>query len=198
MARVMTSLLDLIALDVALRKAGREFVGLCPFHVEKTPSFYVNEEKGVYLCRGCGAAGDAITYLRQTRGLSFHEAAQALGTDLADTDIARAARKREARDRLLARFFAWRHAKTRTLSQLHDAIALAEAAYRATVRAPELWPDAAYWETYLGDLYLALSVAQHDNDLLSDDRAAWEWWRTEEEAHDGAAFLSERQRPGDL
>lgn len=55
---------------VELRQMGREAVGLCPFKEEKTPSFSVNDEKGVYLCRGCGATGDIITYVAESTGVS--------------------------------------------------------------------------------------------------------------------------------
>ena len=60
---------DLVALvteQVALRKVGRRYQGLCPFHQEKTPSFSVNPELGLYYCFGCGARGDAISFVRAT------------------------------------------------------------------------------------------------------------------------------------
>ena len=56
---------------VKLRKAGHEFVGLCPFHAENTASVRVNDTKGVYHCFGCGASGDVIEYVRAAEGLSF-------------------------------------------------------------------------------------------------------------------------------
>ena len=55
-------------LGVSLRRSGREKVGLCPFHDEKTPSFSINDEKGVFLCRGCGAHGDVISLVAQHKG----------------------------------------------------------------------------------------------------------------------------------
>jgi len=65
---------DLIGADVALKRSGRELVGLCPFHSEKTPSFYVVPDKGFYHCYGCGAHGTTIDYIMRVRGLGFIEA----------------------------------------------------------------------------------------------------------------------------
>ena len=53
-------IVDIISDSVLLKKTGRNFVGLCPFHSEKTPSFTVSPEKQIYHCFGCGASGDAI------------------------------------------------------------------------------------------------------------------------------------------
>jgi hypothetical protein len=63
------SLMEVVAGSVVLKKAGRELVGLCPFHGERTPSFYVNPGKGVYLCYGCGAKGDVIGFYRDIHRL---------------------------------------------------------------------------------------------------------------------------------
>lgn len=63
---------------VSLTKKGREYQGLCPFHNEKTPSFYVNDEKGFYHCFGCGAHGDTIGFMEAFYKLSFMEALQTL------------------------------------------------------------------------------------------------------------------------
>ena len=61
-----------------LTRAGREFKACCPFHNEKTPSFYVNDEKGFYHCFGCQAHGDAIRWLTDQRGLPFMDAVKEL------------------------------------------------------------------------------------------------------------------------
>ncbi|HTM44862.1 MAG TPA: DNA primase, partial [Polyangiaceae bacterium] len=63
---------------VKLTQRGRSFVGLCPFHKEKTPSFQVNDERGFYHCFGCSASGDVVTFLRETEGLQFREAIETL------------------------------------------------------------------------------------------------------------------------
>lgn len=94
--RARTTLSTLIAKSVKLTRAGREFKGCCPFHQEKTPSFYVNDDKGFYHCFGCSAHGDAIRWLTDQRGLAFMDAvkelAQAAGLDLPAPDPRAAAR----------------------------------------------------------------------------------------------------------
>jgi len=78
--KLRVNLADVISRVVALRKAGgSRLKGLCPFHQEKTPSFNVDVDKGYYKCFGCGKAGDAITFVRETEQLSFTEAIEALG-----------------------------------------------------------------------------------------------------------------------
>ena len=70
-----------VARRVRLVKKGREFEGLCPFHNEKTPSFFVNDDKAFYHCFGCGAHGDAISFVINTEGLSFPEAVEKLAEE---------------------------------------------------------------------------------------------------------------------
>jgi DNA primase len=88
--RNRTLLSALVGRTVKLTKAGREFKGCCPFHQEKTPSFYVNDEKAFYHCFGCSAHGDAIRFLTEARGLPFMDAvkelAGAAGLDLPAPD----------------------------------------------------------------------------------------------------------------
>ena len=68
------SLLDVVKDDVKLQEKGPEFWGLCPFHKEKTPSFSVNPDKGVYGCLGCGEGGDVIAYVMWRQRLGFIDA----------------------------------------------------------------------------------------------------------------------------
>ena len=72
---------DLIGRAVKLRRQGREFAGLSPFNTEKTPSFFVNDEKGFYHCFSSGKHGDIITWLQETEGLSFTEAVERLAAE---------------------------------------------------------------------------------------------------------------------
>lgn len=76
--RQSTDLVALVGEHAALKKVGRRWVGLCPFHGEKTPSFSVNAEEGLYLCFGCQARGDAITFVREIEHSSFVEAVEQL------------------------------------------------------------------------------------------------------------------------
>ncbi len=69
---------EVIADFVSLKKKGQNLWACCPFHQEKTPSFSVSPNKGFYKCFGCGAAGDAITFIREIEGLNFAEAVKYL------------------------------------------------------------------------------------------------------------------------
>ena len=75
---VRIDIVDVVGHVVPLKKAGRDFQGLCPFHNEKTPSFTVSPEKQFYHCFGCGQHGSAIGFLMNHSGLSFTEAVQDL------------------------------------------------------------------------------------------------------------------------
>ena len=90
--RARTSLSALIGKTTKLQKAGREYRGCCPFHNEKTPSFYVNDDKSFYHCFGCSAHGDAIRWMTEQRGLPFIDAvkelAQAAGLEMPAQDRA--------------------------------------------------------------------------------------------------------------
>ena len=80
LARV--DIVELIDGYVPLTKEGAEYVACCPFHSEASPSFKVNRAKQIYHCFGCGANGDAIKFLQEHQGLTFHEAVAALGGEL--------------------------------------------------------------------------------------------------------------------
>src|SRR6188768_2252139 len=94
--RARTLLSALIGRSVKLQKAGREYRACCPFHDEKSPSFYVNDDKGFYHCFGCSAHGDAIRWMTEQRGLPFIDAvkelAQAAGLDMPEQDRQSAAK----------------------------------------------------------------------------------------------------------
>ena len=74
------SLSDIVGKRVKLVRKANRMNGLCPFHNEKTPSFYVNDAEGFYHCFGCNANGDAISFLRESEGLEFIEAVKQLAS----------------------------------------------------------------------------------------------------------------------
>ena len=76
--RARADIVEVIGAHVRLRRAGRNFVGLCPFHNEKTPSFSVNLERGFFHCFGCGTGGTVFDFLMKVAGMTFPEALQSL------------------------------------------------------------------------------------------------------------------------
>ncbi|NCO02924.1 MAG: DNA primase [Alphaproteobacteria bacterium] len=79
--RTRLNISDIVGRKVRITRAGREFKGCCPFHHEKTPSFYVNDDKQFYHCFGCGAHGDIIGFSMQHDNLSFIEAVEVLAQE---------------------------------------------------------------------------------------------------------------------
>lgn len=117
---------DLVALageHLALKRVGRRFVGLCPFHTEKSPSFTINPELGVYYCFGCQARGDAITFVREVEHLDFVDTVERLA----------------ARAGITLRYDDAAFSKDRARRQrLHDAVESAIAFYQQLLlEAPE-------------------------------------------------------------
>ena len=101
--RRRADLVELVSAHVRLRKAGRRLVGLCPFHQEKTPSFTVDPEKGLWHCFGCKAGGDLFRFVEMTEKVPFGEAVELLADRLGlpTRQRAGAARQRD-RERMLA------------------------------------------------------------------------------------------------
>jgi DNA primase len=117
--RAATDIVEVIGEHTRLKKAGRSWKGLCPFHNERTPSFTVDRDKGLYHCFGCGAGGDVIHFLRQIDRLDFPEAVEALAARFGVAIPRRATRgpRDEQREKLLGavaaaqRFYATELAK---------------------------------------------------------------------------------------
>lgn len=80
--RENADILDVVSQFVNLKKRGRNFFGICPFHHEKTASFSVAPDKGIYHCFGCGAGGNAINFIMEYEKISFIEALKKLGDQL--------------------------------------------------------------------------------------------------------------------
>src|SRR6185503_1085503 len=97
--RDRVDLVALIGRHVELKKAGRSWKGCCPFHQEKTPSFNVTPEMHIYKCFGCGAGGDAISFVQRYFGKTFVDAvkdlAKELGIDI-EAEIDPAAKEKQS------------------------------------------------------------------------------------------------------
>jgi DNA primase len=102
--RDATDLVALASEHLALKRAGKSWKGLCPFHAEKTASFFVSPDFGRYKCHGCGASGDAITFVREVEHLDFVDAVERLAARAGITlryDTQAATKDRGKRDRLV-------------------------------------------------------------------------------------------------
>src|SRR5271154_2468397 len=78
--KMRVNIVDVVSRVVTLKKAGgSRMKGLCPFHNEKTPSFQVDGDKGLYHCFGCNKSGDIISFVRETEQFNFTEAVETLG-----------------------------------------------------------------------------------------------------------------------
>ncbi|MFC7689385.1 DNA primase [Paeniroseomonas aquatica] len=118
--RARTPLHGLIGRKTRLVRNGRQWKGCCPFHNEKTPSFYVYDDH--FHCFGCGAHGDAISFVMQTEGAAFPEAVERLAGE-AGLEVPRATPQAAERER--------------RAKDLHGVCAAAEAAFRRRLTLPE-------------------------------------------------------------
>jgi DNA primase len=100
--RARADIVEVVGEQVTLKRAGKDFSALCPFHHEKTPSFYVVPAKGFYKCFGCGEAGDVFTFLMKRGGLTFQDAVRELGARFGvDVPDPRLGREAEEPNRIL-------------------------------------------------------------------------------------------------
>jgi DNA primase len=97
--RERVSIVEVVSQYVSLKKAGRSHLGLCPFHGEKTPSFTVNDERGLFHCFGCGTGGTVFTFLMRMEKLEFPEAVEQLakraGVELPQREPTQVSTRRE-------------------------------------------------------------------------------------------------------
>ncbi len=97
--RAASDIVAVVGAHVALRQRGKNYTGLCPFHTEKTPSFTVNQERGLYKCFGCGKGGNVFQFLMEVEALTFVESVRKLGVQAGITVPASAADQRMAGER---------------------------------------------------------------------------------------------------
>ncbi len=103
--RERVDMLELVGTKVQLKRSGKNWRGLCPFHTEKTPSFYVYPEGGNYVCFSCGEKGDAFSWLMKQEGLDFPDALEQLAARTGVTlsrGVVRDPGRDEARERIFA------------------------------------------------------------------------------------------------
>jgi DNA primase len=120
---------EVVGRRVKLTRKGREFAGLCPFHNEKTPSFWVNDEKGFFHCFGCGAHGDVIGFSMRIDNLSFPEAVEKL--------VGEAGLE-------MPRFTPQQREQAKRQQTLHEVVEAACAWFEAQLKAPGGEPGRAY------------------------------------------------------
>ena len=97
--KMRVNLSEIVGKRVKLIKKGQEFLGLCPFHNEKTPSFTVNDDKRFYHCFGCHAHGSAIDFVMETEKLSFKESIEKLAS-LSGIEIPKNSYQEKQKDQL--------------------------------------------------------------------------------------------------
>jgi hypothetical protein len=156
-------ILDVVGRYTSLRKTGKEFTGRCPFHEDKTPSFSVSEEKGLFHCFGCASGGDVITFIKLAEKVSFKGALSILG--IADDPKHRpviTARQRQAAE-LAAVWMAEQRRKVGfLLGEVLEQIELAD-----DIRDTELAESFLREQSFLRDLYEDLGMSRNAADLLS-------------------------------
>ncbi len=116
--RAATDIVALIGEHAALKRQGQRWVGLCPFHTEKSPSFSVNAEEGFYYCFGCQKSGDAITFVREMEHLDFVDAVRRLadraGITIREDGGGRETQKRKVLLEAMERATEWYHQRLLT------------------------------------------------------------------------------------
>src|SRR5262249_48994690 len=157
------SIVKVIGQRLELRKAGKEYAGCCPFHEDKTPSFSISEEKGLFHCFSCGESGDVFDFVMKLEGVSFPEACTLLGvTNRSVRKSPISARQREAAE-LAATWMAKQRCKINVLlGDVLEKIELANEIYDS-----ELSEAFLREQSFLRDLYEDLDISRNAADLLS-------------------------------
>jgi DNA primase len=181
--RSATDIVALISEHSLLKKVGRRWSGLCPFHTEKTPSFSVNAEEGFYYCFGCQASGDAISFVRAVDHLDFVDAVRFLADRAGITlhEDQEAGRDHQRRSELL-------DAMERAVAWYHERL----------LRSPDAGPARDYLRSrgYDGDVVrqFRLGWAPDDWDALAKALKL----STKVLSDSGLGFVNRRGRPQDF
>ncbi len=160
--RDRADIVEVIGEHVELKRAGKEFKALCPFHTEKTPSFYVVPGKGFYKCFGCGESGDVFSFLMDYTGLSFNEAVEKLASRYG-VEIPKQKEYREEDDRLKPYREAVAFAADYYEQQLRDEAAGARARGYLERRGIDLEAADRFRLGYAPDDWRALRDAAHQH-----------------------------------
>lgn len=160
---------QVIGRDVALHRAGSEWKACCPFHDEKTPSFFVNDRKGHFWCFGCGAHGDAIAWFMRHRRMTFEGAVEALAGEKPPSDAQR------FEDNIKSR------AAEAAADRWKGPYPLDEDQRSRQSRAQAIWYNAKSFEGSLGETYLrsrSITLRRWPSSLAFTPDAWHGWERT--------------------
>lgn len=109
--RKTNDIVDVVSDYVSLKKQGRNYLGLCPFHGEKTPSFSVTQEKQIFHCFGCGKGGNVFTFLMELEGFTFFQAVEHLanksGVELPEATVGAYNQKHSSHDQVSLNAYEW-------------------------------------------------------------------------------------------
>ncbi|MBA3030862.1 MAG: hypothetical protein FP816_18890 [Desulfobacteraceae bacterium] len=137
---------------VQLRNTGKNFTGLCPFHQEKTPSFFVFPEKQRFHCFGCGEGGDVFDFIQKLHGFSFREALTHLGIERGGVtpQIKKEILIRKHRQQLVKQFRAWENKAADQMAMLVRCTryVMSKATADHVERYSELWHILPVWEHF--------------------------------------------------
>jgi hypothetical protein len=157
------SITEVVSQRVQLRQAGKEYIGLCPFHADKIPSFSVNEEKCLFHCYGCGAKGDVYDFTMQIEGIGFREAKARLGvTDEYRPKPPITAMQRQAAELAAAWLIDQRRKVNVLIGEVLEQIELAD-----EIGDNELAESFLREQSFLRDLHEDLDISRNAADLLS-------------------------------
>ena len=171
--RTANDIVDVISAYVSLKKKGGQYVGLCPFHNEKTPSFSVSQSKQMYYCFGCGAGGNVFTFLMQYENDSFLEAVESLadraGIALPKQEMsARARQEADRRSRILEANKAAGKYFYAQLRMEHGQAAMEYFQERGLSRETMKKFGLGFANAASNDLYLYLRKEGYEDEILKD------------------------------